>query len=161
MAKTSVGILLYRRAADGLNVLLIHPGGPFWASRDAGAWSIPKGEIDAGETPRDAALREFTEELGTAPSGEPWPLADIRQRGGKRVIAFALEGDFDIDTLRSNTFELEWPPRSGRIRSYPEVDKAAWLTLSRAHDKMLESQRPLLESLANALAGTVWPQSGD
>jgi predicted NUDIX family NTP pyrophosphohydrolase len=152
MAKTSAGILLYRRCEDAPCVLLIHPGGPFWASRDAGAWSIPKGEIDPGESPREAALREFAEELGAMASGEPWPLADIRQRGGKRVIAFALEGDFDVATLRSNTFDMEWPPRSGRIRSYPEVDKAAWLTLSQAHDKILESQRPLLEALAKVLA---------
>jgi predicted NUDIX family NTP pyrophosphohydrolase len=155
MAKTSAGILLYRRSAGGPFVLLIHPGGPFWASRDAGAWSIPKGEIDPGESAREAALREFAEELGTAASGEPWPLADIRQRGGKRVIAFALEGDFDTASLRSNTFEMEWPPRSGRMRTYPEVDKAAWLTLGQAHDKILESQRPLLDTLAHALAGAV------
>jgi predicted NUDIX family NTP pyrophosphohydrolase len=151
MAKTSAGILLYRGAADGLSVLLAHPGGPFWAARDAGAWSIPKGELDPGEDPRAAAVREFIEELGHAPPGEPWPLGEIRQRGGKRVIAYALEGDFDVAALRSNTFEMEWPPRSGRTQAFPEVDRAAWMLMPRAREKILPSQLPLLDLLADAV----------
>ncbi len=161
MAKASAGILMYRvsgapagagRGAEP-SVLLVHPGGPYWRGRDAGAWSIPKGEIDAGEDPLAAAVREFREELGAAP-GEPLvPLGEIVQRGGKRVIAFAVAGDFDVAALRSNTFEMEWPPRSGRLQVFPEVDRAAWLSLPRAREKILESQRPLLDRLAQLLKG--------
>jgi predicted NUDIX family NTP pyrophosphohydrolase len=143
---------MYRRSADRLSVLLAHPGGPFWAARDAGAWTIPKGELDAGEDPLAAALREFAEELGDTPEGEPWALGEIRQRGGKRVIAYALEGDFDVAALRSNTFEMEWPPRSGRLRAFPEIDRVAWLSLPQAREKILESQQPLLDLLERATA---------
>lgn len=142
---------MYRRSAPGLSVLLTHPGGPFWASRDSGAWTIPKGELDPNEDSQAAALREFAEELGSPPSGIPWLLGEIRQRGGKRVIAYAVEGDFDVTTLRSNTFEMEWPPRSGRMRSFPEADRAAWMPLQQAREKILESQRPLLDLLARCL----------
>jgi predicted NUDIX family NTP pyrophosphohydrolase len=150
MPKTSAGILLYRGSAGSLSVLLAHPGGPFWAARDAGAWTIPKGELDAGEEPLAAARREFAEELGREPMGDPWLLGEIRQKAGKRVIAYALEGDFEPAALHSNTFDMEWPPRSGRMRAFPEVDRVAWMFLPEAHEKILDSQRPLLDLLANA-----------
>ena len=139
---------MYRRSGPDLSVLLVHPGGPFWASRDAGAWTIPKGELDPGEEPLSAALREFTEELGSHPGGDAWLLGEIRQRAGKRVIAYALEGDFDVATLSSNRFEMEWPPRSGRMQAFPEVDRAAWMSLDQAAAKILPSQQPLLDQLA-------------
>jgi predicted NUDIX family NTP pyrophosphohydrolase len=147
----SAGILLYRRRTGLLEVLLAHPGGPFWTRRDDGAWTIPKGLIDAGETPEAAARREFFEELGAEATGTLVPLGSVRQRGGKHVEAFALEGDFDVAALRSNTFETEWPPRSGRLTTYPEVDRAAWMDLATAHIKLLEAQRPLLDRLEAAL----------
>lgn len=139
---------MYRRSGPDLSVLLVHPGGPFWASRDTGAWTIPKGELDPGEDPLSAALREFTEELGSHPGGDPWLLGEIRQRAGKRVIAYALEGDFDVATLSSNRFEMEWPPRSGRMQAFPEVDRAAWMSLDQAAAKIIPSQQPLLDQLA-------------
>lgn len=143
----SAGILLYRRRSGALEVLLAHPGGPFWARRDDGAWTIPKGLIEAGETVEAAARREFFEELGAEAVGTLLPLDSVRLRGGKHVEAFALEGDFDVATLRSNTFETEWPPRSGHMRTYPEIDRAAWLDLATARVKILEAQRPLLDRL--------------
>jgi predicted NUDIX family NTP pyrophosphohydrolase len=121
----SAGILLYRRSKGVLQVLLVHPGGPFWRNKDAGAWMIPKGGVEPDENPLDAALREFEEELGTRPEGTPRPLCRIRQKGGKWVEAFALEGDLDPDRIVSNHFTLEYPPRSGEFRSFPEVDAAA------------------------------------
>jgi predicted NUDIX family NTP pyrophosphohydrolase len=142
---------LYRRRSGALEVLLAHPGGPFWARRDDGAWTIPKGLIDAGETPEAAARREFSEELGAEAAGPLLALGSVRQRGGKHVEAFALEGDFDVAALRSNTFEIEWPPRSGRVNTYPEVDRAAWMDLATARIKLLEAQQPLLERLEAAL----------
>jgi predicted NUDIX family NTP pyrophosphohydrolase len=148
----SAGILLYRVRSGTLEVLLAHPGGPFWARRDDGAWTIPKGLVDAGETPEQAARREFSEELGGEAAGTLVPLGSVRQRGGKHVEAFALEGDFDVATLRSNTFETEWPPRSGRIETFPEVDRAAWMDLATARVKLLEAQRPLLDRLEATLA---------
>ena len=147
----SAGILLYRRRDGTLEVLLAHPGGPFWARRDDGAWTIPKGLIDAGEAPETAARREFFEELGAEAAGTLLPLGSVRQRGGKHVEAFALEGDFDVAALRSNTFETEWPPRSGLMKTYPEVDRAAWMDLATARIKLLEAQRPLLDRLEAAL----------
>ena len=148
--KRSAGILLHRRAEDGaLEVLLVHPGGPVWAKKDAGAWSIPKGEVDDDEDPRAAALREFAEELGSPPpDGDLVDLGEVRQRGGKIVIAWALEGDTDADAARSNTFTMEWPPRSGRMREYPEVDRAAWFALDAARERILPAQAPLLDRLA-------------
>ena len=143
----SAGILLYRRRSGRIEVLLAHPGGPFWARRDDGAWTIPKGLIDAGETSEAAARREFSEELGAEATGTLVPLGSVRQRGGKHVEAFALEGDFDVAALRSNTFETEWPPRSGHMNTYPEVDRAAWMDLATARIKLLEAQRPLLDRL--------------
>lgn len=151
MPTTSAGILLYRRIPDGVRVLLAHPGGPYWRGRDAGAWTIPKGEPLPGEGAAQAARREFLEETGHAPTGPLAPLGRIRQRGGKWVEAFAAEGDFDPRMLRSNRFELEWPPRSGRLAAFPEVDRVEWFDLDEAHVRLLESQRPLLDRLAALL----------
>ena len=153
MPKLSAGILLYRRSAAGLEVLLVHPGGPFWAKRDDGAWSVPKGEYEAEEDPLDAARREFREELGSdAPDGEPIPLGEVRQRSGKRVIAWALEGDLDPATVRSNTFTMEWPPRSGGVREFLEVDRAGWFDLETARTKLVAGQDALIDRLAEAVA---------
>jgi predicted NUDIX family NTP pyrophosphohydrolase len=152
MGEFSAGIILYRKRAVGLEVLLIHPGGPFWRNKDAGAWMIPKGGVEEGEAPLAAALREFEEELGTRPDGTPRPLCRIRQKGGKLVEAFALEGDLDAGAIVSNEFRIEVPPRSGRFRSYPEVDKAAWMSLAEARRMILPSQSPILDALEAALA---------
>jgi predicted NUDIX family NTP pyrophosphohydrolase len=149
---SSAGILMYRQTGRGLEVLLVHPGGPFWQNKDEGAWSIPKGEMDEGEDAAVAARREFLEETGSTLSEALEPLGDIRQRGGKRVTAFAVEGDLDVDAIKSNTFEIEWPPKSGRMQSFPEIDRAAWFDLTAAHAKILESQRLLLDRLADRAA---------
>ena len=159
MTRTSAGILMYRRDGDELRVLLAHPGGPFWRRRDAGAWSIPKGELGAHESAETTARREFREELGIEPRGSLQPLGRIRQRGGKHVEAFALEGAFDPAALRSNTFELEWPPRSGRIETFAEIDRVAWMTFAEAREKLLASQLPLLDRLEQLL-GAGSPASG-
>lgn len=151
MPKVSAGILLYRRL-DSLQVLLAHPGGPFWHRRDEGAWTIPKGLLAAGESPEAAARREFEEELGRAPAGELRPLPRIRQRSGKQVDAFAVEGDFDTASLRSNTFAMEWPPHSGRNAEFPEIDRVEWFPLEVARRKILPSQLPLLDGLVAMLA---------
>jgi len=143
---------MYRGAGQSLEVLLVHPGGPFWRNKDDGAWSIPKGEIDAGENPEDVARREFFEELGSAAAGPLRPLGEIRQRGGKRVRAFALDGELDVGTVASNTFEMEWPPKSGRLRRFPEVDRAEWFTLKVARGKILQGQLPLLDRLEQLAA---------
>jgi predicted NUDIX family NTP pyrophosphohydrolase len=149
----SAGLLLYRLTDDGaLEVLVVHPGGPFWRTKDDGAWSIPKGEIEDGDHPQATADREFAEELGTvAPAGRRIDLGEITQRAGKRVLAWAVAGDFDVTTLRSNTFDLEWPRGSGRLESFPEVDRAEWFTVPVAHQKLNEAQRPFLERLTVAL----------
>lgn len=148
MPERSAGILLHRlEARAGRQVLLVHPGGPFWRKRDDGAWMIPKGLIGDGETALAAAIREFEEELGRSPPGKPQPLGTIRQAGGKQVEAFAAEGDLDADAIRSNEFEMEWPPRSGRMTRFPEVDRATWFTLNEARTKILPSQAPLLDLL--------------
>jgi predicted NUDIX family NTP pyrophosphohydrolase len=151
----SAGIILYRRGpGDGLEVLLVHPGGPLWANRDAGAWSIPKGEYTDGEDPLDAARREFEEELGSAPpAGAAADLGEIRQKSGKRVRGWALAGDLDATGITSNTFELEWPPRSGRWVEIPEVDRAEWFGLDAAREKINPGQVPLLDRLEELLAG--------
>jgi predicted NUDIX family NTP pyrophosphohydrolase len=149
--KRSAGVLIWRRADGGLEVLLVHPGGPFWRNRDQGAWQLPKGGIDDGELPAAAALREVEEELGLVLEGTLQPLGEIRQTGGKRVVAFALEHDFDPEHIRSIEFELEWPPRSGKRALFPEVDAARWMSLAEARTMMLPSQLPLLDRLAAAL----------
>ncbi len=143
----SAGVLLYRREEAGVEVLLVHPGGPYWRGKDLGAWQIPKGLIEPGEDAAAAARREAEEELGTRLIGELTPLAHIRQTGGKRVEAFALEQDVDTDGIVSNRFELEWPPGSGAIQSFPEVDAARWLSPAEAREAMLPSQLPLLAAL--------------
>jgi predicted NUDIX family NTP pyrophosphohydrolase len=155
----SAGILLYRRDADVVRLLLVHPGGPFWRGRDEGAWMIPKGLVEPGEDPLAAALREFGEEMGVRPDGAPRPLCTIRQAGGKWVEAFALEGDFDCAALRSNQFDLEYPPKSGQLRSFPEVDEARWLTLDEARAKILKSQAPILDALEALLRSATPPRS--
>jgi predicted NUDIX family NTP pyrophosphohydrolase len=150
----SAGILLHRRRGETLEVLLVHPGGPTWARRDAGAWSIPKGEYAEGEDPLAAARREFEEELGVAPAeGDVEDLGEIRQRAGKRVRAWALAGDLDAGAIVSNTFELEWPPRSGRVIEVPEVDRAEWFGLDLAREKVNPGQVPLLDRLEALLSG--------
>ena len=147
MPPRSAGILLYRRGPDGLRLLLVHPGGPFWRGRDEGAWMVPKGLIEPGEDPVAAALREFEEELGSRPEGEPRALCTVRQAGGKWVEAFALEGDFDPAELDSNQFTIEYPPKSGSLRAFPEVDEARWFTLEEARAKILKSQSPIIDAL--------------
>ncbi|MDB5705038.1 MAG: hypothetical protein JWN66_2154 [Sphingomonas bacterium] len=145
--RLSAGILLYRRRRDELQVLLVHPGGPFWAARDKGAWQIPKGNVELGEEPPEAARREFREEVGSDPPGALEPLGRIRQSGGKWVEAFAVAGDLDPAGLVSTWCDMEWPPRSGRTISIPEVDRAEWFNLAAARIKMLASQQPLLDRL--------------
>jgi predicted NUDIX family NTP pyrophosphohydrolase len=151
MPKRSAGILMYRRGPRGLEVLLVHPGGPFWAKKDLGAWSIPKGEYDGDEEPLAVAVREFKEETGLRPTGAFRPLGEIVQAGRKVVTAFAVEGDFDPTKLTSNTFELEWPPRSGRKATFPEVDRAEWFAPDQAREKILPAQRELIERLLGAI----------
>lgn len=152
MPQRSAGILVYRRR-PAPEVLLVHPGGPFWARKDAGAWSIPKGEYDEGDDPRACALREFEEELGTPlpPGTELVELGTVRQKGGKLITAYAAEGDLDAGTIRSNTFTIEWPPRSGTMREFPEVDRAAWFSLEQAGEKLNPAQAELLVRLAPLL----------
>lgn len=152
MPITSAGVLMYQGRGETLRVLLVHPGGPFWRNRDDGAWTIPKGLPDAGETAEAAARREFEEELGAPLAGDLQPLGRVRQRGGKWVEAFAVEGRFDVERVHSNTFAMEWPPRSGRMQSFTEVDRAEWFPLEIARTKILAAQVPLLDRLA-ALIG--------
>jgi predicted NUDIX family NTP pyrophosphohydrolase len=143
----SAGILLFRQRKHATEILLIKPGGPYWRSRDVGAWMIPKGAIEAGELPVEAALREFAEETGTELTTAPFPLAKVRQAGGKSVEAFAAEGDLDTAAIKSNEFEMEWPPKSGRTERFPEVAEARWMTLAEARAMMLPSQLPLIDAL--------------
>jgi predicted NUDIX family NTP pyrophosphohydrolase len=146
MPKRSAGILMYRGKDAALELLLVHPGGPFWAKKDAGAWSIPKGEYDDGEDPLAVAKREFEEELGApAPDGAYHSLGEIAQPSRKIVTAFAVEGDFDPDALRSNQFEMEWPPKSGRKQTFPEVDRAEWFRLAEARAKILPGQAGFID----------------
>jgi predicted NUDIX family NTP pyrophosphohydrolase len=155
----SAGILLYRRRDDRLEVLLVHPGGPLWARRDAGVWSIPKGEYADDEEPLAAARREFAEELGSpptpaAPDGELLDLGEIRQKSGKRVRAWAVAGDLDAERAQSNTFSMQWPPKSGRMQEFPEVDRAQWFGLGEARGKLNPAQVELLDRLSHILEGT-------
>lgn len=152
MAKRSAGLLLYRGRGSTLEVFLVHPGGPFWVKKDAGAWSIPKGEYAEGEDPLEAARREFQEETGSLPEGEPVPLTEIRQAGGKFVKAWAMEADLDASTIRSNTFTMEWPPKSGKQQEFPEIDRAGWFPLNSAREKILGAQAAFLDELISKLA---------
>ena len=153
MPKRSAGLLLYRETSAGVEALLVHPGGPFWAKKDDGAWSVPKGLIDEGEEPLAAARREFEEETGgRPPDAEPIPLDPLRQPGGKIVLAWAVRGEFDPTTLKSGTFSMEWPVKSGHQREFPEVDRAAWFTLADARVKLLAGQRGFLDQLERLLA---------
>jgi predicted NUDIX family NTP pyrophosphohydrolase len=147
-ASRSAGILLHRQGPAGLEVLLVHPGGPFWKHKDAGAWSIPKGELDEGEDPRACALREFAEETGTRlPDGALEDLGTVKLKSGKLILGFGLEGDLDPATVESNTFEVEWPPRSGRMQAFPEVDRAEWLDLDAAREKLNPAQAAFVDRL--------------
>lgn len=152
MAKHSAGLLLYRRRAGRVEVLLAHPGGPFWRNRDAGAWSIPKGEFSDDEDPLAAAQREFQEELGLVATGHFVPLRPIQQRGGKTVHAWLVDCDLDVSRITSNTFSMEWPPKSGKFAEFAEIDRAEWFTLEAADEKILEAQRPLLAEAKSKLA---------
>jgi predicted NUDIX family NTP pyrophosphohydrolase len=151
MAKQSAGILLFRRRSDVLEVFLVHPGGPFWAKKDDGAWSIPKGEFMADEEPLDAARREFTEETGLTLDGPFTELGEVKQSGGKRVLAWATEGDCDPAAIACNTCRVEWPPRSGRTIEFPEVDRAAWFESSIAAGKLNPAQSVLIQRLKTLL----------
>ena len=150
--KTSAGVLLYRFRDRRAEVLLVHPGGPFWQRKDEGAWSLPKGEFDEGESPEAAARREFAEETGLALDAPLIALAPVRQRSGKIVHPFAAEADLDTSAIRSNLFPMEWPPRSGRMQEFPEVDRAEWFDLASAARKINPGQRPILDELARRLA---------
>lgn len=153
MAARSAGLLLHRPGPGGPELLIAHMGGPFWARRDAGAWSIPKGEHGDDEEPLDAALREFAEELGLpAPDGPTLPLGEFRQSGGKRVTVFARRGDLDTTAIRPGGFSMEWPPRSGRTAVFPEVDRAEWVTPARAREALVRGQVPAVEALLERLA---------
>jgi predicted NUDIX family NTP pyrophosphohydrolase len=150
----SAGILLFRRNKKNIEFFLVHPGGPFWAKKDLGAWSIPKGEYTDGEDALAAARREFEEETGQSIAGDFIELQPLKQKGGKIVQAWAVEGDIDADNIRSNTFEMEWPPKSGKRRSFPEVDKAAWFDVDTAKQKINEKQAAMIEEILTRIPGT-------
>jgi predicted NUDIX family NTP pyrophosphohydrolase len=145
--KQAAGILLYRRGRTGLEVLLAHPGGPLWARKDAASWTLPKGQFTDGELPLDAAKREFEEEMGTAPSGDFQPLGTVKQPSGKIIHAWTAESDFDTTTVKSNLFSMQWPPKSGRMGEFPEVDRAGWFSIEEARAKIIKGQAPFLERL--------------
>ncbi len=151
MAKKSAGLLMYRTQDQGLEVLLVHSGGPYWVNRRWQAWTIPKGEIDPGEDTFEAAKREFLEETGQAPAGDFRPLRPVRQAGGKLVFAWAFEGNFNPARLHSNTFMLEWPPNSGLLKEFPEIDQAAWFSLQEAKKRIIKAQAQFLDELAQVL----------
>jgi predicted NUDIX family NTP pyrophosphohydrolase len=146
--------MVYRRRDDGVEVFLVHPGGPFWVKKDDGSWSIPKGEFEEGEESLDVAQREFFEETGVEVNGDFVEVGQVKQAGGKVVMAWAVEGDFDPASLRSNAFEMEWPPRSGRRQKFPEVDRGAWFSVDAARGKILKSQEPLLDLLRSVLCSS-------
>lgn len=151
MKKKSAGILMYKRSGREVFLLLVHPGGPFWAKKDLGAWSIPKGEYEKGEDPLTAAKREFCEEMGAEPSGEFWDLGALVQPSRKEIVAWAVEADFPVGELKSNTFELEWPPRSGRKKEFPEVDRAEWFNPPDARRKILAGQVEFIDRLLDLI----------
>ena len=151
MAKKSAGLLMYRRHPDGLEVFLVHPGGPFWVKKDEGAWSIPKGEYAPGEDPLEAARREFQEETGSQVEGDFIPLTAKKQTSGKVISAWAVKGDCDASAIKSNTFFMEWPPGSGKQQEFPEVDRAGWFTIPEAKEKILKGQVPFLDELNEIL----------
>ena len=154
MPVLSAGLLLYRPGPGGIEVLLGHMGGPFWAKKDDAAWSVPKGEHGPAEDPLDAARREFTEEMGSPPpDGPPRGLGSVRMRGGKVITVFAVEGDFDAEHIESNHFTIEWPPKSGRIASFPEIDRAAWFDADTARRKLVAAQVPFVDRLVEECAG--------
>ena len=155
--KNSAGILLHRLRGSGIEVFLVHPGNPFWATKDAGAWSIPKGEFEAGEDPLEAAKREFKEETGFAVAGNFIELTPVKQPGGKVVYAWAVMSDCEADSIKSNTFSLEWPPRSGKRKEFPEVDRAGWFTPEVAREKILKGQLVLLEELKRKIENNSVP----
>jgi predicted NUDIX family NTP pyrophosphohydrolase len=148
MAKRSAGLLMYRRYGERVEVFLVHPGGPYYVRKDLGAWSIPKGEYAPGENPLETAKREFEEETGCEPEGDFRALGEIKQRGGKIVTAWAIEGDCDADATLSNMFTMEWPPHSGQFQEFPEVDRAGWFTLEEAALRLIESQVPFLDRMS-------------
>ncbi len=152
MPKRSAGLMLYRTVRGSMEVFLVHPGGPFWANKDDAAWSIPKGEFDPGEDPLEIAKREFQEETGVVAKGEYQPLKPIRQTGGKIVYAWAVLCDEEVAAVKSNTFSMEWPPRSGKMREFPEIDRAEWFKINLARQKILKSQLGLLEQLEQSMA---------
>ena len=147
MPKTAAGILLYRTGLNGLEVLLAHPGGPLWARKDYGAWTIPKGQFTDGELPLDAAKREFEEEMGSKPIGDFESLGTLKQPSGKIIHAWAARSDFDVTTVKSNLFSMEWPPRSGAMSEFPEVDRAGWFSVDEARHKILKGQQPFIDRL--------------
>ena len=151
-ATRSTGLLMFRRLGGSFEELLAHPGGPYWARKDDGAWTLPKGELAEGEDPLAAALREFAEETGFVPAPPYLPLGEVRLKSGKRVSAWAFEGDADPAALTSNMFELEWPPRSGRMRAFPEVDRVQWFSLEEARRKLIAGQAPFIDALEQAVA---------
>lgn len=151
--KESAGILMYRYCASMLEIFLVHPGGPFWKNKDAGAWSIPKGEFDNGEDRLEAAKREFHEETGSSVTGNFIALGPARQASGKLVYAWAVEGDCKAESIKSNSFIIEWPPRSGKRKEFPEVDRAGWFSIDVAREKILKGQLPLLDQLQKKLTG--------
>jgi len=156
MAKHSAGLLIYRLGLQSLDVLLVHPGGPFWAKKDDGAWFVPKGELEPNEDALSAARREFGEELGiAAPAGEPLALGNVKNKGGKLIECWALPGDLDLNAFRSNTFELEWPPRSGKKKAFPEVDRAEYFSVEQAVRKMHPAELPFVERLLKLLPSLV------
>ena len=152
MPKQAAGILLYRRNSAGLEVLLAHPGGPLWARKDPGAWTMPKGQFTGDELPLDAAKREFEEEMGTAPKGDFQALGTLKQPSGKVIHAWAAESDFDVTTVKSNLFSMEWPPKSGKHGEFPEVDRAEWFPIEEARARILKGQAPFLDRLVQVIA---------
>jgi predicted NUDIX family NTP pyrophosphohydrolase len=156
-SESSAGLVIYRRRAGAYEVLLVHPGGPFWKAKDLGAWTIPKGEFGRDEDPLDAAKREFAEETGLDITGDFRPLTPIKQPSGKTIYAWAVEGDCDPAAIRSNTFSIEWPPRSGAVREFPEIDRGAWFALEEAGERITKGQQGFLDQLRHLLG---WDSRG-